>query len=170
MPRVHTLKARKNYPDIGVKKGETYYKWSTRITIGKSYRSQIHRSKTMPTRSQLTNSEFYGAVYAAFDNPDGFNSPDDIRSLAEEVRNIGEEQQGKLDNMPEGLQQGATGEMIQERIDACDSSADELESLADEWEQAEEEHANEEPEEGEEKEEFDPSEFIDRVGECEPSC
>jgi len=168
MPRVHTLKARKAYPDIGVEKGDTYYKWSTRMTVGKSYRSTIHRSKTMPTRSQLTSSAFYSAIYGAFDDT-SLSSSDDIRSLAEQVREIGQEEQSKLDNMPEGLQQGATGEMLQERIDACESSADELDSLADEMDQAETDHEEEELDEGEEREDFDTSEFIDRVADCEPS-
>jgi hypothetical protein len=117
----------------------------------------------------LTNSDFYKSIYGLFDGTT-FSTPDDVRELAEGVREVGQEQQDKLDNMPEGLQQGATGELLQERIDACESSADELETIADEWESAETDHENEEPEEGEEKEEFDSAEFTDRVSDCEPQC
>jgi hypothetical protein len=39
---------------------------------------------------------------------------EDIKSGFED---LGQETQDSLDNMPEGLQQGATGEMLQERID-----------------------------------------------------
>lgn len=174
MPRVHILKARKNYPTEGIKKGDTYYKWSTRITIGKTFRSTIHRSKTRPSRAQLTRSDFYGAIYALFDGA-APSSPDEVRQMAEDLRGIGEEQTSKFDNMPEGLQQGDTGRMLEERASACEDSASELEAIADEWETAEEEHAREvdefDPDEegAEHPGEFDPSEFIDRISETEPS-
>ncbi len=32
--------------------------------------------------------------------------------------------------MPQGLQQGSTGELLQARVDACESAADEIESIA----------------------------------------
>ena len=168
MPRVHALKARKAYPDIDVAKGDMYYKWSTRMTVGKSYVSRIHRSKTPPSRSQLTSSAFYQAIYSAFGDTK-INEPQDVRDLAETVREIGQEEQSKLDNMPEGLQQGSTGELLQERIDACETSADELDSLADEWETAESDH---EELEGEDKEnsDYDAEDFISQVGDKEPSC
>ncbi len=37
MPRVHHLKARKDYPDIGVTKGEMYYKWSIKLQRGELF-------------------------------------------------------------------------------------------------------------------------------------
>ena len=40
-----------------------------------------------------------------------------------------DECQESLDNMPEGLQEGDTGQMLQERIEACESAQSELESM-----------------------------------------
>lgn len=129
MPRVHQVKAaRKDYPEIGVKKGESYYWWKIKLQRG----GLLKKSKTPPKRSQLTMSEFYGTLYdiqdethfeAAGDFADLTSMRDDIVSQLEELRDA---QQEKLDNMPEGLQQGSTGEMLQERYDALDSAIDEL--------------------------------------------
>lgn len=47
----------------------------------------------------------------------------DLESLAEQVREFGEEQQGKFDNMPEGLQQGDTGQLLEERASNMEQAA-----------------------------------------------
>lgn len=61
------------------------------------------------------------------DNKDDFESfRDEVKGEIEELR---DECQGSLDNMPEGLQQGDTGQLLQERIDAMDSWADEIGGL-----------------------------------------
>jgi len=190
MPRVHKRKARKAYPKEGIKKGQEYWTWKTRVTVGKSFRGIVHRSATPPSRAQLTNSDYLRSVYSLFD-AEHPTTPDDLRQMAESLREIGQEQQEKYDNMPEGLQQGDTGQMLEERANACDSSADELETLADEWEQAEEDHATavseyeeahkeweaaggdegDEPEpEPEAPDDFDPQEFIERIAEHEPEA
>ena len=50
MPRVYTVNAaRKDYPDDGISKGDTYYYWKF------NYGSKV-KSKTYPKRSQLTRS------------------------------------------------------------------------------------------------------------------
>ena len=138
MAKVHCVeKARKD--NSVCKKGETYYWWSTRITVGKSYVSKKHLSKTFPKRSQLTNSEFLGQMYDIEDdrlgklNQAGFASAEDLRaevdSIAEDIRTLGEEQEDKRGNMPEGLQEGSTGEMLQERSNACKAMAYALEAI-----------------------------------------
>ena len=145
MPRVHFVKsARKDNPVV--KKGESYYWWSTRITVGKRYVSQKHRSKTEPKPSQLTSSDFLSQMYGFEEQIGEFSatSADDLRSevesIAEEIRTLGEEQQEKLDNMPEGLQEGPTGQMLQERLDGCEAMADELEQVDfDDYEEGSEE-------------------------------
>ena len=63
-------------------------------------------------------------------------SPEDFRGVAEALRELGSEQQEKYDNMPEGLQQGDTGQMLEERASNCESWADEIEQRADELESA----------------------------------
>lgn len=132
MPKVQHVKARKDYPAHGVKKGDMCYVWS--LKTGPTS-SRDYRQLTPPKRAQLTTSDYLGQLYSLFDDS-APTSPDDIRQLAESLRELGQEQQGKFDNMPEGLQQGDTGQMIEERANNCESSADELDSLADEWETA----------------------------------
>ena len=56
MPRVHHVKAAKDYPDHGIKKGEMYFHWKFRYG-GK------HRSKVRPRSSQLTQSDFLSQMY-----------------------------------------------------------------------------------------------------------
>ncbi|MFH1625086.1 MAG: hypothetical protein ABID54_08015 [Pseudomonadota bacterium] len=53
MLKVTIQKARKDYPEVGVKKGNTYYKWS--FNFGPTV-----KSLTPPKRSQLTRKDFRG--------------------------------------------------------------------------------------------------------------
>jgi hypothetical protein len=53
--------------------------------------------------------------------------------VVQELRDLAEECQDNLDNMPEGLQQGDTGMMLQERIEACNNAADELEGIVSDY-------------------------------------
>ena len=101
-----------------------------------------------PENSDLTQSEFYGTLYGIQESVEkGLNDfrnggePVDLASAlndaAQELRDLGEECQGKLDNMPEGLQQGDTGQLLENRAQECESKADELESAASEIESVE---------------------------------
>ena len=143
MPRVNFVKkARKDNPVC--KKGESYYHWKFRFG-GKRY------SLTHPKPSQLTQSEYYGRLFelqeqvegASLENEDDFDCFRD--EIAGELREMGEECSEKRDNMPEGLQDAPTGELLQERADACESAADEIENMEcpQEWQEildAEDEH------------------------------
>src|SRR5215471_803723 len=127
MPRVtHVKAARKAIPHAGIEVGQSYYWWAFRFG-GKRY------SKTYPEPQQLTQSEYQIALYDISDDIAGLSAdsslPDDVADIAERYRELAQECQDKLDNMPEGLQQGATGELLQERIDACESAADEFENI-----------------------------------------
>lgn len=127
MPRVHHVKkARKDNP--AVKKGEPYYWWKFRHG-GKRY------SRTRPRPSQLTQSPYYSTVRSLVERIED-ESPtdyDDFQSLQEEIReeieNLGQECQENLDNMPDSLQYSPTGELLQERIDACENAQMEIESI-----------------------------------------
>lgn len=118
--------ARKDIPNSDVKKGDSYYWWSFRFG-GK------HVSKTPPRRSQLTQSSFKSALYdiedliAAFEPNDGLE--DDAQGAAQELRDLASECSDSLDNMPDGLKEGSTGQLLQERVDACEAAADELEAI-----------------------------------------
>src|SRR5262245_50595270 len=131
MPKVNTVeKARKADDRYGIKVGDKYYWWSFKNQRGPG---TIVKSKTYPKPSQLTRSSFKSQWRSFAEQiedmavEDGLY--DNLQSLAADIRTLGEECQSSLDNMPEGLQQGATGEMLQERIDNCDSWASEIESL-----------------------------------------
>lgn len=127
MARAHFVKAaRKDNPVA--KKGEPYWWWKPMIG-GRGAAKRF--SKTQPTRSQLTNSEFLSAFYAICESIDAAEDVDGLRSCAEELRTLGEEQQEKFDNMPDGLQQGDTGQMLEERATGCDSWADAIEAACD---------------------------------------
>lgn len=142
MPKVHHVKkARKDNKKAGIKKGESYYWWAFRVGRGSIKRY----SKTPPRPSQLTNSEYMSSFLSLQeeieDEAQGVKTKEDAESLAqfmrdkaEEYRTLGDEQQEKFDNMPEGLQSGDTGQLLECRKEACDRGAEELESAADELE------------------------------------
>lgn len=136
MPRLHFVKkARKDNDRCGVKAGESYYWWQNRGAGGKG--AGIKRcSKTRPRPSQMTLSDYTAAVLGLqediSDNAGQIDNVGDLMAMrddwAEQARSIGVEQADKLANMPEGLQQGPTGELLQERADACEAWGGEIES------------------------------------------
>ena len=132
MPQVHKRKARKDYPEHGIKKGDTYYTWKFR-------RSAVQRSLKAPLPEQLTQSPFeqeWIPLNREVSNFEG--TADELRELAERARELGEEQGEKRDNMPESLQSGPTGELLEERASECEELAEELDDLAQQLEDADE--------------------------------
>lgn len=127
MPRVHFVqKARKD--NSVVKKGESYYHWKFRHGP-KKY------SRNRPKPSQLTQSEFLSTVYDLNDRIEELEASDidDLQSqvseISDEFRTLGYDQQEKVYNMPEGLQQGDTGQLLERRAEECADVADQLEGL-----------------------------------------
>lgn len=132
MPKVHHVKkARKSNKAHGIKKGEPYFWWST-MSGGRGVK---HYSLTQPKPSQLTNSEFWGTVYslqegAAANPPEFLEDVEGQRDeIVSELENLRDETQGKFDNMPEGLQQGGTGQLLEERVSALEDAISEIESV-----------------------------------------
>ena len=157
MPRVHYRKARKDYPNQGIEKGDMYY--YTKMKTGPRS-SRVLRSKTPFKQSQLTNSPFKSGWYAASEGWDASDKNDEaMRATAEALRELGQEAQDSYDNMPEGLQEGDTGQLLNARAEGCESKADELEALADEWEGLEE---------PEEPDAFDPSDYAEEMSAMDP--
>ena len=124
MPRVNTQKANKDYPEQGIKKGDTYYSWAFRY--GGKY-----KSKTPPKASQLTQSKMSGAYAAGeelSDAIDAATTPQDIadalNQCAEDVRSVAEEYRESADNIREKFSESPT-------IDDCEEKADTLEGWAD---------------------------------------
>ena len=100
-------------------------------------------SATYPKASQLTQSEYLGQLYDLIDRIDILSNEYDpvedtedilmeLSCVADEARTLGEECQEKSDNMPESLQYGPTGELLQQRADAMETWADELEQIEEE--------------------------------------
>lgn len=146
MPTViHVKKARKDNKAAGIKKGQEYWYWSHQV--GGRFVKTIF--KTQPTRSQTTSSEFYSEAYGLEDQlsalidtlrgekaTEVYSSPDDlagdVESLAGEIRSLGEAQDEKRSNMPEGLQESETGSLLEERAGNCETLASDLESASQE--------------------------------------
>lgn len=130
MARVHTAKASKDYPNHGIKKGQTYFYWQL-------YRSPKQMSLERPRPSQLTGSDKLSRTYAACEQlEDSIASADNLETLvddlntcAEEIREVADEYRQSKENMPESLQESEIGQL-------CEENADNLEGFADELEQA----------------------------------
>jgi len=141
MPRVTFVKsARKDNPVC--KKGESYYWWKFRYG-GKRY------SLRPPRPSQLTNSPYYGGIRSLVEMIEDaiVKDEDTLTELRDEVRDrleeIGSECQESLDNMPDSLMYSPTGELLQERVDACENAQSEVEMI-DEFDFDEEDFDREE--------------------------
>ena len=132
MARVYKRKARKDYPKDGIKKGDEYYIVSLK-TGPRS--SRTLRSLRPFRRSQLTTSEYLSTLYDIEDDLQSFTLVEELSDIVDRWRPLAEETQGKFDNMPEGLQQSETGQLLEERIQSCENAADELESLLDDWDE-----------------------------------
>ncbi|UPT53364.1 hypothetical protein [Synechococcus phage Ssp-JY38] len=128
MPKVYHVKARKDYPNFGIKKGDQHYTWTLKTG---PRTSREFRQIAPPRRSQLTTSEFLSTVYDLEDRLASVDNEDDARSLVDELNQLADEQDDKLSNMPEGLKQGPTGQQIEARAEGCREAANEIESLLD---------------------------------------
>ncbi|HUW14874.1 MAG TPA: hypothetical protein VM537_34460 [Anaerolineae bacterium] len=134
MPRVTRVeKARKDYPEAGISKGDTYYHWSFRYG-GK------HRSKDRPRPSQLTQSKLSGAYAAqeSIEDLSGETDIDTIRSVVEsaisEIQEVAEEYRDSADTIRETFSESPTADECEEKAEALESYAEELEGVTlDEW-------------------------------------
>jgi hypothetical protein len=131
MTRAHFVKkAQKDYPEFGIKKGDSYWHWA--FAFGPKY-----KSKTQPTRSQLTRSNFLSTLYSIEDGiSNAFKectTSDDLESsmeqLISDIEELRDETQNSLDNMPSQLQDADSGQLLQERIDALESWVSDLQSI-----------------------------------------
>jgi len=127
MARVNFVKkARKDYPQYDIKKGESYYWWKFRFG-GKQV------SKTQPKRSQLTQSGFLSTIYDIEDRISNLTEDDDfeteIQDITSELESLRDECEEKRSNMPEQLQDSGSGEILQNRYDSIDEMISELEGI-----------------------------------------
>lgn len=132
MPRVHRVqRARKANKEHGIKVGDSYYWWKFRHG-GKCF------SKTPPRPSQLTQSKASNALAAAEEAEDIIRDSADAEDMraalttaAEAIREVAQEYRDSRDNMPESLQDGPTGQDCEEKADALETWADDIESAVD---------------------------------------
>jgi hypothetical protein len=148
----HVKKARKD--NSAVKKGQPYWWWSFRFG-GKHY------TVNPPRMSQLTQSAFWGEFYSIQEEVEDWTAEGnlgtwvaDLESAVEEwaqrLTTLGEEAQESLDAMPEGLQEGTTGELLTSRVEGMEELVGELESWSvdsglaegDDWEEGRDEARN----------------------------
>jgi hypothetical protein len=139
MPKVTTSVARKDYPDAGIKKGDTYYSWQ--FYSDRSPR----RSKTYPRPSQLTGSEKKSTALAAYealeDAVAAATTPEDVQSALEQAASAAQDAidmyEESISNMEEAFPGGSPSidqtqeelDSIQEFLDECESAASDVESL-----------------------------------------
>ena len=134
MPRVtHVKKARKDDKHGRYKKGDSYYWWKFRDG-GK----QVSLTRPMPW--QLTRSAYKQEVlmlqHSAGELQGHVATEDDLQEVISQVEEIQSQCQESFDNIPESLQYAPSGELLQERIDACDNAMMEMETFKDEFSSA----------------------------------
>jgi hypothetical protein len=129
MARLHFVKkAQKDNPVC--KKGESYFWW--KFMVGGRGGPKLY-SKERPAPSRLTQSEFLGTLGDIEDEISSLAADDSLESavsdIASRLRELGEEQGAKKENMPDNLQESESGTMLQDRADRCEEMADELENI-----------------------------------------
>jgi hypothetical protein len=141
MPKVNFVKAAAKDNRVA-KKGESYYWWKFRF--GGKY-----LSKTPPRPSQLTQSDFLSRQMELEERIADLTAEtyeqlkSEVDEIVGEIEALGEEQDEKLNNMPDSLQQGPTGELLEGRSSACQDWAGELEEVDLEKDEPTEEDAKE---------------------------
>lgn len=130
MAKIERPKARKEYKcsKCGevIKVGDTYLKGTP------FRRSPVIRCTKCGLRSwELSSSDYVQGVGRVCDcwKEDYGCAEDTAQQIADELSNIQNDTQCSLDNMPEGLQEGDTGQLLQERIDNLDSAISDLEAI-----------------------------------------
>jgi hypothetical protein len=136
VPKVHRVKARIDSPQMcpHAQKGQVYYWWKNRM---KGMKEGVVKCTVglPPRRSQLTLSEYVSGVlqiqeemdYAFLETVDDFIAARD--EWAQQIRELADEQDDKLNNMPEQFQESDTACLLEERRDALNEWAEELERI-----------------------------------------
>ena len=135
MPQIHTVKAaRKDYPEAGIKKGETYYWYSQRIYTGGRWVGRTTKTKIYPKQSQLAHG-FRRDVLLLQETYD-FNKAGDFAELEMrrdevkvDIEQMADEERAKLDNMPEQFQDGEAGQIIHSRIEGMEEVLSSLDAV-----------------------------------------
>lgn len=137
MPKVTKQRARKPYScgtcGCTIEPGIEYYKFQRFNDAKPNIRCIEH----YPKAKELTGSYYLQTVYGWEDG--SYESKEDLESLMTEVESLKEETEGSFDNMPEGLQQGDTGQQLESRVEMLGDLEERLEEAISELESWEEE-------------------------------
>lgn len=130
-----------------IQKGVEYYRFSA----SRFQKLKPRCINCKPTRQEMTNSDFWVQYYDIDDHIQGLTIEDmedaqaAVDDIVEQLEMLRDEQEEKLYNMPDQLQESETGQLLQERYDGVQEMVDELQSIdleideeADEDEQEEE--------------------------------
>lgn len=135
MPKVTQVKAGKDYPEFGIKKGELHYTWA-------HYRQKPQRSLTPPKASQLCNPKLADA-YDARDQLEAAiidaKCPEDLVNALNEAAGGVESSMDQYDESISNLEEAFPGgnpllEEMQETREQLETYKDELETAAQEIE------------------------------------
>lgn len=82
---------------------------------------------------EVTTSEYLreaGRILDTWEDDFDYNAPEvAIDNIRADIESLLEETQERLDSMPEGLQEGSTGQLLQERIGGLENAIDDLDSI-----------------------------------------
>jgi hypothetical protein len=182
MATLKRQKARKGYEcskcKALIKKGEHYFRFKLTRFSSVQMRCSLHR----PTRQEMTTSDFWSQVYDLEDSISNLSAEemesarDAIDPILSDIETLRDEQEEKLYNMPDQLQDSDTGQLLQERYDGMQEWYDELdgvdtdidEGLAEDYEEGDEKDLTEDElearkEEREEKREARLEEILDEL-------
>jgi Skp family chaperone for outer membrane proteins len=136
MPRVTRVEhARKSPGCCGkcqtkISTGEPYVWWQFAYSP-KSIR--CGKAECAPKAQDLTRSAYFQALYALQEHEFDASSLETLETerdeIAGELEQLRDEQQEKLDNMPDSLKEAPSGQTLQERYDSLDSAVSELQSV-----------------------------------------
>lgn len=145
---VKKVRAQKDYPQFGIKRGQEHFTWS--VPGGGVFVK--YRSLTAPKKSQLV-APGYQQDFAVLQETAAYlgeiHDVSDIQSLVDEITALKDDVEEKYNNMPEQLQGGDTGVLMQDRISDLESwieelndiisdaeaITDDMEDCAEQWEQ-----------------------------------
>lgn len=136
--------ARRDYPEAGIKKGESYWWWKSRY-------GPKQMSKTRPKESQLTNSEYLSTLLSIEEGIQAImgtaDFDDAIVALEEaegELDNLRSECEDKVSNLESAFPGGCPSmELLQERADACDALMSEVQDAIQQLNDAKAEYEEE---------------------------
>lgn len=148
-----------------IEPGESYYFWGVRTAMKRGYK-KFACAQHRPTARDMERSAFRLSLYdiddslsaavtsfrAGLSDPDFQGLGSELRNIGEQFRELGSECEGSYENMPDGLKEGGTGQLLYQRNETCQERGDECDSAADDIE-------------GMENDIIDPETWVDYAGE-----